>query len=82
MWISGPQHCQVKSFAYSEVLRFLQHFERVFKAFQWYQPFVNWNATSKDMRKRWCSFAIIFFIFYKLFCVISPNEPGRHKLYL
>ena len=36
--------------------------------FKWYQM------------KRWYIFLIIFIIFYKLFCTISQNNPGRHKV--
>ena len=32
------------------------------------------------MRKRWCLFLIIFFVFYNIFYSISQNKPGRHKV--
>ena len=45
-------------------------------AFQWYQTYQNWTATFENIRMS----LIIFFIFYKLFCPISQNKPGRHKV--
>ena len=49
-------------------------------AFQWYQHFINWSPTFEDTRTSWCIFLIMFFIFYTLFCPISQNKPGRHKV--
>ena len=40
----------------------------------------NWTATFENIRRRWCLFPIIFFIFNKRFCPISQNYPGRHKV--
>ena len=46
------------------------------QAFEWYQTYQNWTATFENIRKRLCLFLIIL----KLFCLISQNKPGRHKV--
>ena len=33
----------------------------------------------KYRKQSWHLFLIISFIYYKLFCPISQNKPGRHK---
>ena len=58
-----------------------EHFESFVKEYiKGHQPFENWTVTSEDVRKRSGPFLIIFFILSKLFCIISLNKPGRHKV--
>ena len=65
-----------------KMLRLLPHLRENQISFQMTHTVWNWTATSEDLRKRWCLFLIIFFIFYTLLCSISLNKPGRHKVAL
>ena len=40
----------------------------------------NLPDTFEDTGKQWCLFPIIFFTIYELFCSISQDQHGRHKV--
>ena len=62
-----------------KILRYLQFWKDYETSFSMI-TFINWSPTFEDMRTSWCIFLIMFLIFYKLFCLISQNKSGRHKV--
>ena len=70
MWQGRIKRCLILT-----TLRFLQHLREYYIRFPMTPNFWTLNCNFW----RWCLFRIIFFIFYKIFCSISPNKPGRHN---